>query len=95
MTFKKILFLAVAAACIYGLLFYHVIFVGNTISFLAKSSPSLNYTFFSTHGKSARTIVSIKELRQAGIADLLVQLGKMTEDEKEILLDEFSGVSSR
>ncbi len=92
---KKIFFTAIAAACIYGMLYYHLIFVGSTVSFLNKTSPSMNYTFFSTHSKSNRSIISIKELRDAGVADLLVRLGKMTEEEKAALMDEFSDVDSR
>jgi len=92
---KKFFFLAITSGCIYGMLYYHVIFVGGTVSFLDKTSPSMNYTFFSTHGKSNRSIVSIKVLRDAGIADLLVRLGKMSEGEKAALMDEFSEVNGR
>jgi hypothetical protein len=92
---KKFVFLSLSAACIYGMLYYHIIFVGSTVSFLDKTSPSMNYSFFSTHGKSNRSIVSIKELRDAGIADLLVRLGRMSEEEKAALMDEFTEVNSR
>lgn len=90
MTLKKIIYLSAAGACIYGLLSYHLVFVGNTMSFLRKTSPSFNYTFFSTHGKSNKTIMAIKELREAGVGDLLVRLGKMTEEEKEAIMESYS-----
>jgi len=87
MTFwKKIILLGILAVALYALLGYHFIFSGSTVKVLKKSEFSLNYTFFSTMGKSNKSIVSIDELRKDGISGLLVRMGKMTEEEKDALM---------
>jgi hypothetical protein len=54
---------------------------------LKKSSWTLNYTLFSTKGKTNESILSIDELREDGIGDLLVEAGRLTEQELESLLN--------
>jgi hypothetical protein len=39
--------------------------------------------------KSNETILEIDALRQAGIGELLVEIGRMTEEEKEKILSEY------
>ena len=77
----------IVGAVIYSLLSYHFIFVGNTIKLLKKSSLTLNYTLFSTKGKTNESILSIDELREDGIGKLLVEAGRLTEEELERLLE--------
>ncbi len=77
----------IVGAVIYSLLSYHFIFVENTIKLLKKSRLTLNYTLFSTKGKTNKSILSIDELREDGIGDLLVEAGRLTEEELEILLN--------
>ncbi|MGD9033742.1 MAG: hypothetical protein PVJ69_10870 [Desulfobacteraceae bacterium] len=84
---KKLLIWAIAGAVVYFVLNYHFIFVENTIKLLKKSSWTLNYTLFSTKGKTNESILSIDELREDGIGDLLVEAGRLTEQELESLLN--------
>jgi hypothetical protein len=84
---KKLLIWAIAGAVVYFVLSYHFIFVENTIKLLKKSSWTLNYTLFSTKGKTNESILSIDELREDGIGDLLVEAGRLTEQELESLLN--------
>ncbi|UCB50156.1 MAG: hypothetical protein JSW56_04575 [Deltaproteobacteria bacterium] len=83
---KKLLVWVIVGAIAYFFLSYHVIFVENTIKLLKKSSLTLNYTLFSTKGKTNESILSIDELREDGIGDLLVEAGRLTEEELESLL---------
>lgn len=71
---------------LYFFLSYHLIFVDSTIKLLRKSKLTLNYTFFSAKGKTNTTILSNDELRGDGIGDLLVEIGKMSDQEYEKLL---------
>ncbi|MEE9610573.1 MAG: hypothetical protein V3W19_04935 [Desulfatiglandales bacterium] len=82
---KKIFLWVLIVAIFYFLLGYHYIFFGNSVKLLKKSGFTLNYTFFSAQGKSNESILAIDELREDGIGDLLVEMGKMSEEEKERL----------
>jgi hypothetical protein len=84
---KKLLIWVIVGAVIYSLLSYHFIFVENTVKLLKKSRLTLNYTLFSTKGKTNKSILSIDELREDGIGDLLVEAGRLTEEELEVLLN--------
>lgn len=92
MTFgKKVALWAILAAVLYALMGYHYIFEGLSVPWVLKKSHwTLNYTFFSIHGKTNDAIVAIDELRQDGIADLLVRIGRMSEDERELLLYKYA-----
>jgi hypothetical protein len=83
---KKLIIWVIVGGVIYSLLSYHFIFVGNTVKLLKKSSPTLNYTLFSTKAKTNEAILSIDELREDGIGELLVEAGRLTENELEALL---------
>lgn len=84
---KKLLIWAILGAVIYSLLSYHFIFVENTVKLLKKSNLTLEYTLFSTKGKTNEAILSIDVLREDGIGDLLVEAGRLTEEELEVLLN--------
>ncbi len=66
MTFgKKVALWAILAAVLYALMGYHYIFEGLSVPWVLKKSHwTLNYTFFSIHGKTNEAIVAIDELRQ-------------------------------
>ena len=83
---KKLLLWVVAGAIVYFFLSYHIIFIENTVRLLPKSSKTLNYTLFSAKGKTNESILSIDELREVGIGDLLVEEGRLSEEELERLL---------
>lgn len=88
MTFrKKILVWGSLAVILYFLLSYHFIFFGiSAVKPLKKSKLTLEYTFFNAKGKTNKTIMAIDDLRNDGIADLLVEMGMMSEEEKESLM---------
>jgi hypothetical protein len=84
---KKLIVWACVAGAAYFILSHHFVFVGGTPKVLKKSEITLGYTFFSTQGKTNESILKVDELRKAGIGQLLVQLGRMTEDELEKVTD--------
>lgn len=84
---KKIMIWAIVGAIVYFILSYHVIFIENTVRLLRKSSLTLNYTLFSAKGKTNESILAIDELREDGIGDLLVEEGRLSEEELERLLN--------
>ena len=83
---KKILLWGMLGGALYFLLSYHFIFDGLHVTMLKKSKRDLNYTFFSIQGKDARKILAIDELREDGIADVLVERGKISDQRAERLL---------
>jgi hypothetical protein len=70
---------------------YHFIFFGGTCKLLKKSKFTLNQTFFSPKGRTNESILAIDELREDGIADILVEMGWMSEQEKKRLMAEYDG----
>jgi hypothetical protein len=94
MTFKKkIFYWAIALAAAYFLLSYHFIFFGKRPRLLKKSHLTLNYTFFSIQSRPNKKIMSIDDLREDGIADLLVDEGRMSEEERDLFLERYGGES--
>ena len=86
---KKILIWGSLAAVLYVLLSYHFIFFGKTPSLLRKSELTLNYTFFNAAGKTNRQILSVEELREDGIADLLVEKGRISKEERDRIMGQY------
>ena len=85
--FKRVLLWCSIVAALYLLLGYHFIFFGGTnVRMLKKPSFTLENTFFSVHGKSNATILQNDGLRESGIADLLVDMGEMSERERSKLM---------
>jgi hypothetical protein len=83
---KNLLLFVVLGAILYFLLSYHVILTNRSTRLLKKSTFTLEYTFFSTKGKSNKTILAIDALREDGIGDLLKKEGLMTEEEEALIL---------
>ncbi|MGD8388639.1 MAG: hypothetical protein PVG49_15950 [Desulfobacteraceae bacterium] len=86
---KKWLIWAALGALLYGALSYHIVIVGKSPHLLKKEKLTLEYTFFSTHSKRLKTIMQIDALRRAGIGELLVEEGEMSEKEYERYLQEY------
>ena len=78
---RKFVFWVVIVAIAYFILAYHYIIVGRSVVPLKKASLTLNYTIYNTKGKTNKTIMGNKELREDGIGDLLVEAGRMTPEE--------------
>ncbi|MBW1773378.1 MAG: hypothetical protein JRJ51_13885 [Deltaproteobacteria bacterium] len=87
---KKLIIIAVVGGVFYFFLAYHIIIVGNGMTLLEKSTLTLNYTFFSTKGKTNKTILAIDELREDGIGDVLYEEGLITEAELERILQKYN-----
>lgn len=86
---KKLVVWAVILGCGYYALSNHFIFFGTDLEILKKSRLTLEYTFFSTQGKSIESILDVDDLRKDGIGKLLVEKGKITEDELDTLLERY------
>jgi len=85
---KKILLWGGLALSLYIAMSYHFIYFGwPNIKILKKSELTLSYTFFSAQGKTNRVILAIDPLRKDGIADILVEMGRMSEEQKEAILE--------
>ena len=89
--FKNLLIWGILAGILYILLSNHFIFFGIKPKILKKSELTLNYTFYSAKGKTNRHILAIDELRRDGIADLLMEMGLMSETEYDRLMTLYGG----
>jgi hypothetical protein len=87
---KKYLIWAVLGGILYFFLSYHIIISGHSFELLKKSKLSLKYTIYSIDKKRMRTIMKIDELREDGIGELLVEMGRMTEEQYEGLMNRYS-----
>ena len=87
---KQYLLIAIAAIALYFVASNHFIFYGGKIHMLKKTSLHLNYTFFSLKEKKPANIMQIDTLREAGIGDLLVQLGIINETQKSQLENQYA-----
>jgi len=86
---KQYLLIAIVMAAGYFLLSNHFIFEGMQVYLLKKNGLNLHYTFYSITQKNPETIIMVDKLREAGIGDLLVELGKITEEERFQLESKF------
>src|SRR4030042_798175 len=86
---KKLVIWAVILVCGYYVLSNHFIFIGSDLRILKKSHLTLEYTIFSTQGKSIESIMNVDDLRKDGIGKLLVESGKITEDQLDAILERY------
>ncbi len=83
---KAIVWIGVGGA-LYLVSCHHFIYLdGAKVKLLKKKQPTFSHTFFSTSLKTNEMILSDDVLREAGIADLLIETGRMSEKEKERLM---------
>jgi hypothetical protein len=87
---KQYILIAIFAAAGYFIMDNHFIFYGTDVHLLKKSSLHLHYTFFSVKAKKPAKIMQIDYLREAGIGDLLVELGIINEEEKTRLENRYA-----
>jgi len=87
--FRTLVIWGIIGGIFYFLLSHHIIFVGSKVKLLKKSNLTLEYTVFSTQGKANASIIGIDPLRQSGIGEILVEMGKMSEEELDRLLDKY------
>lgn len=86
---KKLVIWAVILLCGYFILSNHFIFIGSSVQILKKSRLTLEYTLFSTQGKSVESIMNVDVLREDGIGRLLVEKGMITEDKLATILERY------
>jgi hypothetical protein len=81
---KRIVIFGLIVAAFYFLLAYHYIVIDRSVKMLKKSELTLKYTVFSTKGKTTQAVLSVPELWNDGIGDLLLEEGHITEEELEM-----------
>ena len=90
---KSYIIIGIFLALGYFIASYHIIFykINHNIDFdlLKKSYLTLEYTFFNVTTKRPKDIMKIDLLREAGIGDLLVDIGKLTEGKRQELEAKF------
>lgn len=86
---KKAFIWSLVGGVFYFLLSHHIVFVGSKVRLLKKSNYTLEYTIFSTQGKTNQSIIGIDPLREKGIGELLVEMGKMSQEELDRLLEKY------
>lgn len=82
---KQYFLIAAAAALLWFVLDNHFIIQGHQVHLLKKSTLNLHDTFVSLDNKRPESILRNERLRKAGLGDLLVELGMITEDKKSQL----------
>ena len=87
---KQYLLIALAAAAVYFVLDTHFVMKKNRFYLLQKVSLNLNDTFVSLDNKRPETIMENDDLRDAGIGDLLVELGLLTDEKKSQLESKYA-----
>jgi hypothetical protein len=80
--FKQYALLAAAAALLLFVLDNHFIIDGGKVHLLRKSTLDLHDTFVSLDNKRPESIIQNERLREAGVGDLLVELGIITSEEQ-------------
>lgn len=87
---KKYLLWAALAGILYFFLSHHIILTKSSIDLLKKEKLTLQYTLFSLEKKRLDAIMKVDELREAGIGDLLVEKGLMTEEQYDLYLRKYA-----
>lgn len=88
-TIRNYILIAILAYGVYFVLDHHFIVDGKDFYLLEKSELTLSYTFFNIKDRKVESIMKIDELRNDGIGDLLVELGLITEENKNKLEAKF------
>ncbi|MFW6372253.1 MAG: hypothetical protein ACOC3W_01020 [Thermodesulfobacteriota bacterium] len=84
---KQLIFIGLVGCAIYFLLAYHIIFFGKEVEILKKENLVLDHTFYSPGDrkeimyKGLDSIIANEDLRRAGIGELLVERGLVSEEE--------------
>ena len=82
---KQYFLIALAAAALYFVLDNHFVFQGYRVYLLRKTTLNLHDTFVSLDNKRPETLMENDYLRDAGIGDLLVELGMLTDEKRSQL----------
>ena len=87
---KQYALFAAAAALLWFVLDNHFIIDGHSVHLLRKNTLNLHDTFVSLDNKKPESIIQNERLREAGIADLLVELGIITSEEQSSLESKYN-----
>jgi hypothetical protein len=87
---KQYLLIALAAAALYFVLDNHFVMKKNRFFMLQKTSLNLHDTFLSLDNKRPATVMENGNLRDAGIGDLMVELGMLSEARKSQLESKYA-----
>ena len=86
---KKYLLIAGALGAVYFFSSYHIIIHDKDFSLLKKPYLTLEDTFFNITQRKPEDILKEDLLREAGIGELLVDLGWLDEDRRIILENQY------
>jgi hypothetical protein len=78
---KQYALITAAAALFWFVLDNHFIIDGHDVHLLKKSELNLHDTFVSLDNKRPATVLKNERLREAGIGELMVDIGMMSEEE--------------
>lgn len=93
---RNYVLIALAIGAFYFLLSNHFIFTSiHDITLLKKNELSLKYTFFSLKQHHPSKVMRIDELRDAGIEDILLEKGIVTEKRLNQILDDIDALESK
>ena len=82
---NRFILIIIIAAAVFSLLKFHVVYFGNAVKILKKARLTSEYTFVNVKGMPPEAILKIDTLREAGIGDTLVEMGKLDKQRKDIL----------
>jgi len=84
---KSYFWVALGIGAFYFLLSHHLIFYSlKQFDVLKKQELTLKYTFYAIHQHTPLETLRIKELRDAGIEDLMLDKGMVTQDKMNQML---------
>lgn len=93
---RNYVLIALAIGAFYFLLSHHIIFTSfRDFTIFKKSELTLKYTFFSMKQQSPERILRIKELRDAGIENILLEKGLVSEQRLDKILDDIDAQESK
>ena len=78
---KQYALIAAAAALLWFVLDNHFVMYGSDFHLLKKDKRDLHDTFVSLNNKRPATVLKNDRLREAGIGELMVEIGMLSEEE--------------